>query len=101
MKIKMTKNYISCSRSFEQETMLYEFKKEYSMKKERMTAYELNFIQELEVRLNYTDAQIEQTQKELRKTQDELKTLEGQKIAYMGLLDHIKVEQQKNAIQGR
>lgn len=47
-------------------------------------------LEELEIRINYTEAQILQVEKDLRKAQDELKFLEGQKIAYKDLLEHMR-----------
>lgn len=47
-------------------------------------------IDELEVRIAYTENQLKLRQQELRKVEDSIKTIEGELIAYNSLLDKLK-----------
>jgi len=56
-------------------------------------------IDELELRIQVTEAQIKQAQKELRKTEDEITSLEGQRIAFVTILDLMKTKGYKQVQQ--
>ena len=56
-------------------------------------------IDELELRIQVTEAQIKQAQKELRKTEDEITSLEGQRIAFVTILDLMKAKGNKQVQQ--